>query len=55
MRMYWIRQFLVHFLLRDFKLGWSLLVGPYTPYRYRLQGPNGWDGARQAILTQYHR
>ncbi|CAF1340855.1 unnamed protein product [Adineta steineri] len=43
------------FLLNDFKLGWTLLAGAFTPYRYRLQGPNQWEGARDAILTQNER
>jgi dimethylaniline monooxygenase (N-oxide forming) len=47
--------FLVNYLLNDFKLGLLLLFGPFTPYRYRLQGPNKWEGARQAILTQNER
>ncbi|CAF3313891.1 unnamed protein product [Rotaria socialis] len=44
-----------NFLIRDFQLGWLLLFGPCTPYRYRLQGPNKWKDARQTILTQFDR
>ncbi len=47
--------FSVHYLLNDFKLGWVLLFGPCTPYRYRLEGPNKWKDARQTILTQNER
>lgn len=46
---------LVHYLISDFRLGRLLLVGGFTPYRFRLEGPNTWDGAREAILTQYER
>ncbi|XP_035270364.1 flavin-containing monooxygenase 5-like isoform X1 [Anguilla anguilla] len=42
-------------LLRDPRLGLSVLLGPYTPYQYRLRGPGRWEGARQAILTQWER
>ena len=45
----------VFYLFNDFKVGWFLLFGSCTPYRYRLQGPNSWEGARQAILTQNKR
>ncbi|CAF3397574.1 unnamed protein product [Rotaria sp. Silwood1] len=49
------RPNILNFLIKDFKLGWHLLFGSCTPYRYRLEGPNQWDGARQAILTQNER
>ncbi|CAF3764421.1 unnamed protein product, partial [Rotaria sordida] len=49
------RPNILNYLIKDFKLGLLLLFGPYTPYRYRLQGPNKWEGARQAILTQFER
>ncbi|KAJ8279007.1 hypothetical protein COCON_G00060730 [Conger conger] len=42
-------------LLRDPRLGLSVLLGPCTPYQYRLCGPGQWAGARQAILTQWER
>ena len=32
-----------------------LFFGGFTPYRYRLEGPNPWKGARQAIMTQMER
>ncbi|XP_063056499.1 dimethylaniline monooxygenase [N-oxide-forming] 2-like isoform X2 [Engraulis encrasicolus] len=32
-----------------------LLLGPCTPYQYRLFGPGAWHGARDAILTQWDR
>lgn len=39
----------------DPKLAWEVFSGPCTPYQYRLQGPQKWDGARKAILTQRER
>ncbi|XP_042336987.1 flavin-containing monooxygenase 5-like isoform X2 [Plectropomus leopardus] len=41
--------------LKDPKLALQVLLGPFTPYQYRLTGPNQWAGARQAILTQWER
>ncbi|CAF3006328.1 unnamed protein product [Rotaria socialis] len=46
---------ILSYLLNDFSLGWLLLCGPCTPYRYRLEGPNKWKDARHAILTQDKR
>ncbi|KAM4547906.1 flavin-containing monooxygenase 5-like [Odontesthes bonariensis] len=42
-------------LLTDPRLGLNVLLGPCTPYQYRLRGPGKWSGARQAILTQWER
>ncbi|XP_056271504.1 flavin-containing monooxygenase 5-like isoform X2 [Pseudoliparis swirei] len=42
-------------LLTDPKLALQVLLGPCTPYQYRLTGPGRWAGARQAILTQWDR
>lgn len=42
-------------LLTDPKVGLQVLLGPITPYQYRLNGPGKWAGARQAILTQWER
>uniref|UniRef100_A0A667ZC43 Flavin-containing monooxygenase n=1 Tax=Myripristis murdjan TaxID=586833 RepID=A0A667ZC43_9TELE len=42
-------------LLMDPRLGLSVMLGPCTPYQYRLRGPGKWAGARQAILTQWER
>lgn len=42
-------------LIKDPKLAWQVFMGPCTPYQYRLVGPGRWDGARQAILTQWER
>ncbi|XP_077963912.1 flavin-containing monooxygenase 5 isoform X1 [Gasterosteus aculeatus] len=42
-------------LLTDPRLGLNLMLGPCTPYQYRLRGPGKWPGARQAILTQWER
>ncbi|XP_068599169.1 flavin-containing monooxygenase 5-like [Brachionichthys hirsutus] len=42
-------------LLTDPRLGLKVMLGPCTPYQYRLRGPGKWAGARQAILTQLER
>jgi len=47
-----------HFLplfLRDPALALSVFFEPCTPYQYRLQGPGQWEGAAQAIRTQWDR
>uniref|UniRef100_A0A8C0XAG5 Flavin-containing monooxygenase n=1 Tax=Castor canadensis TaxID=51338 RepID=A0A8C0XAG5_CASCN len=36
-------------------LAWEVFFGPCTSYQYRLVGPGTWDGARNAILTQWNR
>ncbi|XP_030158867.1 dimethylaniline monooxygenase [N-oxide-forming] 4 [Lynx canadensis] len=41
--------------LQDPRLAWEVFFGPCTPYQYRLKGPGKWDGARNAILTQWDR
>ncbi|XP_019280270.2 dimethylaniline monooxygenase [N-oxide-forming] 4 isoform X1 [Panthera pardus] len=41
--------------LKDPRLAWEVFFGPCTPYQYRLKGPGKWDGARNAILTQWDR
>lgn len=38
-------------LITDTWLALSLWFGPYYPYVFRLNGPNSWDGARDAILN----
>ncbi|CAG2103794.1 unnamed protein product, partial [Medioppia subpectinata] len=35
----------------DPKLWWRVYAGPCVPYQYRLDGPNSWPDAREAILT----
>ncbi|XP_010215277.1 PREDICTED: dimethylaniline monooxygenase [N-oxide-forming] 1-like [Tinamus guttatus] len=42
-------------LFSDPKLAFTIFFGPCTPYQFRLRGPGHWDGARQAILTQWDR
>ncbi|XP_033728016.1 dimethylaniline monooxygenase [N-oxide-forming] 5-like [Pecten maximus] len=42
-------------LITDPKLAWMCLVGPCTPYQYRLHGPGKWTGARDAIMTIQER
>lgn len=39
----------------DPMLAMTCFFGPCTPYQYRLNGPGKWDGARQAIMTQWCR
>ncbi|KAF6292881.1 flavin containing dimethylaniline monooxygenase 5 [Rhinolophus ferrumequinum] len=46
-----VRPNLLSLAFTDPKLALQLLLGPYTPIQYRLQGPGKWDGARKAILT----
>ncbi|XP_051929196.1 flavin-containing monooxygenase 5-like [Hippocampus zosterae] len=49
------RPSLLWLLLTDYTLFKEVLWGPVTAYQYRLTGPGKWDGARQAILTQFQR
>ncbi|KAK2540449.1 Fmo1 [Columba guinea] len=42
-------------LFRDPRLAFTIFFGPCTPYQYRLEGPGRWEGAQQAILTQWDR
>ncbi|KAM8890434.1 flavin-containing monooxygenase 5-like [Synchiropus picturatus] len=49
------RPNVLRLLLRDPKLALQVLLGPCTPYQYRLTGPGQWPGAREAILTQWDR
>ncbi|XP_016144472.1 dimethylaniline monooxygenase [N-oxide-forming] 5-like [Sinocyclocheilus grahami] len=42
-------------LLTDPRLALNIIFGPCTPYQFRFHGPGRWDGARQAILTQWDR
>ncbi|KAM7388523.1 hypothetical protein PAMP_024691 [Pampus punctatissimus] len=50
-----VRPNVLWLLLRDPRLALQVLLGPCTPYQYRLTGPGQWAGARQAILTQWER
>ncbi|KAM9435802.1 flavin-containing monooxygenase 5-like isoform 1-T2 [Clarias gariepinus] len=50
-----VRPNLLWLFLTDPGVGWRVLFGPSTPYQFRLCGPGKWDGARQAILTQWER
>ncbi|XP_077994976.1 dimethylaniline monooxygenase [N-oxide-forming] 2-like [Glandiceps talaboti] len=38
-------------MLSDPKLAYAFEYGPMVPYWYRLQGPNTWSGAKDAILN----
>ncbi|XP_077995065.1 flavin-containing monooxygenase 1-like [Glandiceps talaboti] len=40
-------------LFSDPRLAYSFEYGPIVPYWYRLQGPNAWAGARDAILNAW--
>ncbi|XP_070816133.1 flavin-containing monooxygenase 5-like isoform X1 [Chaetodon trifascialis] len=50
-----VRPSIPRLLLTDPRLGLNVMLGPCTPYQYRLRGPGKWAGARQAILTQWER
>ncbi|XP_034036301.1 dimethylaniline monooxygenase [N-oxide-forming] 2-like isoform X1 [Thalassophryne amazonica] len=50
-----VRPNLLRIFLRDPVLWMKVFFGPCTPYQYRLSGPRQWEGARQAILTQWER
>lgn len=41
--------------MSDPSLAFNCFFGPCTPYQFRLEGPCPWDGARDAILTQWDR
>ncbi|CAJ0940028.1 unnamed protein product [Ranitomeya imitator] len=41
--------------LKDPVLAWKVVFGPCNSYQFRLTGPGKWVGAREAILTQWHR
>ncbi|EHB08493.1 Dimethylaniline monooxygenase [N-oxide-forming] 4, partial [Heterocephalus glaber] len=49
------RPNILFLFLKDPRLAWQVFFGPCTPYQYRLVGPGKWDGARNAILTQWDR
>lgn len=49
------RPNLLWLFLTDPGLAFRVLFGPCTPYQFRLCGPGLWDGARQAIYTQWDR
>uniref|UniRef100_A0A8C5FX23 Flavin-containing monooxygenase n=1 Tax=Gadus morhua TaxID=8049 RepID=A0A8C5FX23_GADMO len=50
-----VRPNILCLFLTDPKLGLKVFLGPCTPYQYRLTGPGRWNGARQAVLTQWDR
>ena len=41
--------------LTDPQLALEVYFGPCSPYQFWLMGPGKWDGARNAILTQWDR
>ncbi|XP_077987003.1 flavin-containing monooxygenase 5-like [Glandiceps talaboti] len=42
-------------IFSDPKLAWKCVLGPFTPYQYRLVGPGKWNGAKEAIETIWER
>ncbi|XP_051501583.1 flavin-containing monooxygenase 5-like [Myxocyprinus asiaticus] len=50
-----VRPSMLKLLLTDPRVGLKVMFGPCTPYQFRLCGPGRWEGARQAILTQWER
>uniref|UniRef100_UPI00358FBEC6 dimethylaniline monooxygenase [N-oxide-forming] 2-like isoform X1 n=2 Tax=Myxine glutinosa TaxID=7769 RepID=UPI00358FBEC6 len=50
-----VKPNLLHLCLRDPALAFSVFFGPCTSYQYRLHGPGRWEGAAQAIRTQWDR
>ncbi|XP_067323778.1 flavin-containing monooxygenase 1-like isoform X1 [Anolis sagrei] len=42
-------------LLKDPEIAIKIFFGPCSAYQYRLTGPGKWEGARNAILTQWER
>ncbi|XP_037681290.1 dimethylaniline monooxygenase [N-oxide-forming] 1 [Choloepus didactylus] len=42
-------------LLTDPCLALTIFFGPCSPYQFRLTGPGKWEGARNAIMTQWDR
>ncbi|XP_062989555.1 flavin-containing monooxygenase 1 [Elgaria multicarinata webbii] len=42
-------------LLKDPELGMKIFFGPCSSYQYRLTGPGKWEGARDAIMSQWKR
>ncbi|XP_071983261.1 flavin-containing monooxygenase 3-like isoform X2 [Engystomops pustulosus] len=41
--------------LTDPVLAWKVVFGPCNSYQFRLTGSGKWDGAREAIMTQWDR
>ncbi|KAF7198961.1 dimethylaniline monooxygenase [N-oxide-forming] 3-like [Nothobranchius furzeri] len=50
-----VRPSLLWLLFTDYLLFKRVLWGPVTAYQYRLTGPGKWEGAREAIITQFDR
>ncbi len=50
-----VRPSILKLLVTDPRLALNVIFGPCTPYQFRLHGPGRWEGARQAILTQWDR
>ncbi len=50
-----VRPSILKLLVTDPRLALNVIFGPCTPYQFRLHGPGQWEGARQALLTQWDR
>jgi len=50
-----VRPNILRLFLTEPQLWSKVFLGPCTPYQYRLTGPGQWEGARQAIHTQWDR
>ncbi|XP_043076184.1 dimethylaniline monooxygenase [N-oxide-forming] 5 [Puntigrus tetrazona] len=50
-----VRPSILKLFVTDPRLALNVIFGPCTPYQFRLHGPGRWEGARQAILTQWDR
>ncbi|KAJ7332911.1 hypothetical protein JRQ81_015091 [Phrynocephalus forsythii] len=50
-----VKPNLLLLFLTDPKLALKVYFGPCTSYQFCLMGPGKWDGARNAILTQWDR
>lgn len=50
-----VKPNILKLLLTDPVLAVKLVFGALNSYHFRLSGPAKWDGAREAILTQWDR
>lgn len=50
-----VKPNILKLFLMDPRLALEVYFGPCSPYQFRLTGPGKWNGARNAILTQWDR
>ncbi|XP_006017819.2 dimethylaniline monooxygenase [N-oxide-forming] 3 isoform X1 [Alligator sinensis] len=50
-----VKPNILKLFLTDPRLALEVYFGPCSPYQFRLTGPGKWNGARNAILTQWDR